>query len=242
MNLTTIEFGTMARSITENMLITKLENKLLTNTEGINEKRIGDLISHLEEIEIIDEKLLKSLKYSIFILDNSHEYKIEYDARINSLEKIYGISNKLSNLKDNFVEEIKKQNIVETLITELRMTYSCTIRGLLEKELNSILFENHNNIGSEEDYSIQRVILLTNSSELDELLCENLIEEYINIPRKKRVKVAEVLFEMKEELLTIEDIVEKIIEAQGTIDVADNIVNNDKNYVNIDNTTDTIQY
>ncbi|OQM45976.1 hypothetical protein B6A27_08745 [Anoxybacillus sp. UARK-01] len=231
MNITNIK-GTVAIPLSDQKLLLRnsCSGKISFIGGKVEESKIGEFLSDLESKITCETDDLSSLKYSILLLQDNHIMKEEYVARVNSLEKLYDIKNRVEHIKAELGSKFNakaREMEIERLVSLLQTTYSCPLRAVLEEELNSLTEFNDSTLNTTNsiEYSISNIKEISNSLDLDELLCENMIEEYINIPTRERIHVANTLFRFKNELLSKEDIVKKINEVRKSQDF---FVNQDK--------------
>jgi len=192
-------------------------------TKSLSESEIKDLLILSETNTEIEVNNLKTLLYSILALPNDNPFKEEYLSRQNSLDKLYRIYEEMVIKKNKFTSEE-----INYLSAILSTTYHCPLRNLLEKELISEkekLNEEKSDSNFEEKELLQKIKSVKKVNLLDEILCEHMIDEYINLGKVIRMEVVKRLFEVKNDFYDEEEIFLKIksfgdtIKELGSIDI-----------------------
>jgi hypothetical protein len=151
--------------------------------------------TNLQEIKLNELGSYISLVPKDFVDIDVYEYRLE------SLKKLYFISNEISTLLNNEMAIDNVQQKVEELSALIKVSNHGPLRNLLEEKIIKIKEKlepcSKNKVNAE---NVADFINNAHSAEeIEEIFCELFIEEYVNIAKEGRGIVAKQFFELSKQ-------------------------------------------
>lgn len=183
--------------------ISNCDEENITSTPYVQREVLHEVISKkLDEAEQetkLQQRVLTDLKELVSLTPFDFNEKDIYESRLKSLNNLYYISKEIDNVttKGNITQEelTLKVNNLDAL---LQVSNHGPFRNLLEEKINKLKCKIAPRL--QEVASESNIITLINdahsATEIDEILCEALIEEYVNLGRNGREIVARKLFDL----------------------------------------------
>lgn len=139
--------------------------------------------------------------------------KEEYESRLKSINNLYFVANEIGNLitstATNNEELLSKVNQMDAL---LKVSFHGPLRSLLEEKVNKVISEVEPE--SKEEVNAQNLVYFINNvqtpEDIDEILCELSVEDYINTSKGGREVVAKLLFELSKSYRSNEEVMDDL--------------------------------
>jgi hypothetical protein len=177
--------------------------KEITFSPYVSVETLQELIDmNLQKVENetkITSAVLKELQQLVSMLPSDFVSKDEYKSRLKSITNLYFVANEMENVMTdtgtNHEERLSKVNQLDALLKE---AFHGPLRSLLEEKVNNVM--STIKAQSKEEVNDQNLVCFINNAqtaeEIDEILCEIFVEEYVNSRKKVREIVAKQLFEL----------------------------------------------
>ncbi|MDR7000078.1 hypothetical protein [Neobacillus niacini] len=169
------------------------------------QKEIVSLLNRLETLTQLHDEDIKEVStlVELYLGDNKDEFQF----RKESLTKLIKTSKEIIKLKQNV--ELLNNDILNQLFATLSTCGHGPFRTLLEDKLNKLKQEKN----LQEPIKKDSLSIFKNTQsfeEIDEVLCELFIEEYINLGREKRLIVSKELLTLKLNFEKLDEYVESV--------------------------------
>ena len=175
----------------------------ITSTPYVQREVLHEVISKkLDEAEKeskLQQKVLNDLKELVSLTPIDFNEKDVYESRLKSLNNLYYISKEIDGVTTR--ENISQEELtlkVKNLDALLQVSNHGPFRNLLEEKINKLKCTIEPR--PQERVSESNMITFINNAhsamEIDEILCEVLIEEYVNLGKNGREIVAQQLFDL----------------------------------------------
>lgn len=211
--------GTLATPIDEQQRIFTNKDLLFTSTPYVEKNLLSeytfDSLTELEKDLTFPTEKLKGLEEMIKLFHDGESDKEELNFRAKSLKNLYFINEKISAIESEEKKDVYEE--LQQLKSLIKASSSGPIRSFLENKITT-WFNEINQVKNENQDLIKKINHVKSYNEVDEIICELNVEEYINLGKKGREMIAKQFIELSNSYEDKQEILQRIRQLVSNFD------------------------